>query len=102
MLPCPRALWSGPEPGRGADRCEMSRPPIAFRRTRPAVRCLSGALLLCMLHRVLQAVHTVATTPGRSGLDNPEHEPTKTTVSGDDLRQTKRENRRGIAPQRGT
>ena len=50
----------------------------------------TGAHLHRMLHRVLRAVHTLV-TPGRFIQPNPEHEHTEVAVSGDDLRQTKRD-----------
>ena len=50
----------------------------------------NGAHLHRMLHRVLRAVHTVV-TPGHVIPPNPEHKCTEVAMSGDDLRQTKRE-----------
>ena len=42
-------------------------------------------------HRVFPAIHTVV-IPWRIVSRNPKQEPLKTTMSGEDLRQTKREN----------
>ncbi|KAJ8707772.1 hypothetical protein PYW07_011449 [Mythimna separata] len=50
----------------------------------------SGAHLFRVLHRVLRAVHTVA-TPGHPLLLDPMQEPPELTVSGEDLRHTERE-----------
>ena len=59
-------------------------PPIASR----TLQCSAQAHLHRMLHRVLRAVHTEASA-GRFVPSNPE--PAGAAVSGNDLRQTKRE-----------